>query len=271
MIMRKIKIYIILLVLSLVVLLSACTTIDISAGIDADFTAYLSYYIELDISDVDPRYHSALTRALNQIGWYYQEELDFTAELNITVEPYSLRMTRRLQNNSLEQAYRSLEFLLTNEDITPFMTVDMAYQSSERQNRYIFSASTDIPHIMSLSNAEELSPALQEQLIKGIEASKGSITISMPEGELVSSSHPVNSQSDRSVMVVPLSFTEQTNLQLTGTISLLRDGTPGGPLHEIIQELYRIRSFAIVICAAVLGLLFIIILIVILKKKKTDG
>jgi len=259
--------HIIIPVILMVILLSGCTKINISTGIDADFTAYLSYRIELDVTDVDLRYQNTLKRALNEIGWYYQEELNFSVELNIETNPYYVTMTRRLQNNSFEQAYQSLRFLLTNEDMTPFLMVDMASQTTERQNMYILNASTDIPHIMSLTNAEELSPALQEQLTKAIETGEGSITLTLPVSELVSSTHQTNVQDNQAIMVVPLSYTEQTSLGLTGTVNMLREGSFGGTLNEIIHEQYRIRSIVIIASCALLGVLFIVIIIVVLSKK----
>ena len=271
--MRKLRLYIIMPILSLIVLLSACTKIEISTGIDADFTAFLSYHIELDVSDVDSRYHNALKRALNEIGWYYQEELDFAAELNIETAPYTLTMTRRLQNSNLEQAFRSLEFLLTNESITPFMMVDMAFQNADRQSRYIINASTDIPHIMSLSNAEEMSPALQEQLDKAIETGEGTISLTMPVSELVGSTHPTTLQNNQNqvIMVVPLSFTDRTGFELTGTVNFLRDGTTGSSINEIIQEQIRLRNIFFIACIVALGLILITLLVVFLKRNKREN
>jgi len=266
--MRKLRKYICPPLLSLIVFLSACTKIEITTGIDADFTAFLSYHIELDVSDVESRYHNTLRRALNEIGWYYQQELNFSVELNIETNPYHVTMTRRLQHNNFEQAYQSLRFLLTTEDITPFMMVDMAFQTSERQNSYIISASTDIPHIMSLTNAEELSPALQEQLEKAIETSEGAITLIMPISELGSSSHHANIQNNQAVMTVPLSYTDQTIFELTGTVNILRDGSFGSTLNEIIQEQYRLRNTIFIVCIAALGLLLITLLMVFIIRSK---
>jgi len=265
--MKHLKAYMIISALSLMILLSACTKIDISTGIDTDFTAYLSYNIEIDVEKLDFRYHNAIKRALNEIGWYYQEELGFGVQLNIETNPYSLVMTRRIQNNSFEQAYKSLESLLINEEITPFMTLDMAFQTSERQSNYIFSATTDIPFIMSLSNAEELSPMLQQQLADSMNTGEGTITLSLPAGDLVDSSHQATLINDQVVMIVPLSFTEETGFELIGSVTMLRDGTPGGSLYEIIQEQYRLRGIVIMACIIAFGLLIITILIVILTRR----
>ena len=268
--MKKLRIIIIIPAIILVALLSGCIKINISTGIDADFTAFLSYHIELDVSDVDSRYHGSLSRALNEIGWHYQEELNFIADLNIETAPFLLTMTRRLQNNTFEQAYNSLEFLLTNEDMTPFMIVDMAIQAAERHNMYILNASTDIPHIMSLSNAEDLSPALREQLDLALKTGEGEITITMPAGDLVNSTHQTNTQRNQTVMIVPLSYTEQTAFELTGTVNLLRDGTIGGSLEEIIEDQYRLRNIVFIASIAISGLLLIIILVIFLKRKRTE-
>ena len=266
--MKKLKVCFILSMISLILLLSGCTKIEISTGIDPDFTAYLSYHIELNVDTLDPRYHNTIKRALNEIGWYYQEELDFVVQLNIENNPYSVTMTRRIRNSSFEQAYKSLEYMLKNEDVTPFMTLDVAFQASERQNRYIFNATTDISHIMSLTNAEELSPVLQQQLADAMDTGEGTITLTLPASELVGSSHQAAFQNNQVVMTVPLDFNGQTGLELTGTVNLLRDGSPGGSISDIIHEQYRLRSIAIIACIAASGLLLITILIVILKRKK---
>jgi len=266
--MKRLKTFMVISLVLLMIFLAGCTEIEISAGIDADLTAYLSYHIVIDVEEVDSRYHNTIKRALNEIGWYYQEEYNFVVQLNIETNPYSVNMSRRMQNSSLEQAYQSLKFLLTNEDITPLMTLDMAFQTSERQSKYILSATTDIPYIISLSNVEELSPAMLQQFKEAIETGEGNITLTLPTTEVYDSSHNVNVQNNQAIMVVPLSFTDRTDFELTGTINFLRDGTPGGSLNEIVQEQYRLRSFAVLACIAALGLFVITILIIILKRKR---
>ncbi|MCL2663261.1 MAG: hypothetical protein FWE83_08045 [Oscillospiraceae bacterium] len=265
--MRKHTIVVLLLILLSLLFLSGCINIEIEAGIDEHFTSYLIYHIELDAGELDERYQNSLRRALNEIGWNYQEEHDFVVSFNTDSMPYVLTMTRRIENNSFEQAYRSLEALLTNENITPFMTVGMAFEHSERQSRYIFEAMTDIPQIMRLSNAEELTPELQQQLEDAIATGDGSVTIKIPVSELVSSSHSVNTESNRAIMKVPLSYTSQTELELSGIVNIIEDGVIGGLLGEIIDEQYKLRNKIVFICAIVFAILLLIMLMIILVRK----
>jgi len=266
--MRKRVLYIILLIVSLTFLLSGCFKLDIDIGVDEYNTAFLSYSVEMDLEEFDMRYKERLTNALNRIGWYYQEELGFVVELDIENNPSRLVMTKRVENGSFEQAYKSLENMLKNEDMTPFMQVDMAFNSGERQNRYIFNAITDISQVMRLSNAEELSPALQEELEKAIETGEGSITLTLPASEVISSSHSVEKLYNHAIMAAPLSYTEQTELEILGILNLHSDGTPAGSLHEIIHDLNKFRNLSIIISLAVLVLLLIVILLRKLSKNK---
>jgi hypothetical protein len=266
--MRKQTIVILLLILSSLFFLSGCINIEIEAGIDEHFTSFLTYHIELDVRELDERYHNSVRRALNEIGWIYQEEHQFAVSFNTDSVPYVLTMTRRVENNSFDRAYASLETLLTNESITPFMNVGMAFESVERQSRYIVEAMTDIPQIMRLSNAEELTPELQQQLDEALAMGEGSVTITLPLSELAGSSHPVNIQNNHAAMTVPLSYTSQTRLELSGMVNFLEDGTIGGFLGELIDEQYALRNKIVFICAAVFAMLLLIMLVVILVRKK---
>ena len=258
----------IIIVALMMFMLSGCIEIDISTGIDADFTSYLSYHLAMDISGFDTQYQDILKRAFNRIGWHYQEELGFNVQLLIDDDPITLTMTQRIENDSFEQAFASLEAMLTNEDITVFMQVDMVYQSFERQNRYLFSALTDIPQIMKLSNAEELPPPLLLQLEEAIDTGKGNITLSFPVSEVDKSTHRANVQNNQTTMVVPLSFTGQTEFEITGILNLLRDGSPGGTFDEIINEQVRLKNIALIVCIAAAGLLLITIICAALTGKK---
>jgi len=260
--MRKSVICIVIAVFSLTIFLSGCIKIDISTGVDADFTAYLTYNIEMDVSELDASYQELFRNAVHRIGWHYHENLGFIVEMDVNSDPCTLVMTRRVLNNSYEQAFKSLEFLLTNENITPFMQVDMAFESVYRQNRYIFNAETDILQILRLSNAEELSPALQEQLRDAITTGVGSITVELPASEVVSSSHQVRMLYHQATLEAPLHFVDRTGVELTGVLNLQSDGTPGGSLDDIIHELTMNRRLSIIISCAVLVILLIIALLV---------
>jgi len=266
--MKKNHLCLIVMIISLIFLLSGCIKIDIKIGVDEGYTAFLSYDIEMDLEKIDIRYKERIQNALNRIGWHYQEENGFIVELDIENNPSRLVMTKRTENDSFENAYKSLESMLTNENITPFMTVDMASDNSKQQNRYIFKASTDISQIIQLSNAEELSPVLQEEFINAIETGEGTITLLLPASEIISFSHQVNILYHQAIMAVPLSYTDKTELELTGVVNINADGSPGGSIHEITHELTKYRNLTVIGTCAVLVLLLIVVLLRMISKNK---
>jgi len=228
----------------------------------------MSYNITLDAGEFDQRYQDVLSRALNELGWRYQEELGFIVDLQIDTNPYTLNMTRRIKNSSFEQAYKSLESMITNENMTIFMMADMAFESSQRQDRYVLRAATDISQVVRLSNAMELPPALQESLNDAMETGIGAVIVTLPIGELESSSHQVNIQENQAVMAVPLSFSDQTEFDIAGVINWQRDGTPGGSLEEILREQYFYRDILIIASGAILVVLLIVMFVIKLVRRK---
>jgi len=266
--MKKKTVCITILVISLTFLLSGCLQVDVDIAIDEHYTATLSYRISLDVGAVDLQYRDALKRAVHNMGWYYQENHNFVVELLSDSDPYVMVMTKSIENSSFEQAFESLEGMLTNEDITIFMEVDMAFQSYQRQSRYIFNATADIPQIMRLSNTEELVPDLQEQLDEAMGKGEGSITLTMPASEIISSTNPVEMRYNQATMTVPLNYAGQTELGLTGVVNLLDDGTPGGSVDEIIEEQNKFREISIIICCAAFVILLIIIIVAMVKRRR---
>ena len=272
--MVKHKILLLLPTVLLLVLLSGCIRVDVNLGIDDDFTAWLSYQITLDIDQSDLQYQNELKHALKQIGWHYQEALGFTVGLDIDDPPYVLTMTRQVPNSSFSQAFSSLEEMLTNEDITIFMKVDMASQGFTRQDRYMLSALTDIPQIMRLSNAEDLTPYIKERLEEGLAAGTGDITITLPASELISSSHTASMKNNHVTMSVPLEFTGQTGFELAAKINYLDDGTSAGTLEEILRENDESGTRGIYMIGAALVMIIIALLLIvrnILRRQKHDS
>jgi len=265
--MRKSLIYIVLLAVSMSLLLSGCIQIDIDTGIDADFTAFLSYHIVMDVSETDP-HKSVFANAIHRIGWYYQEELGFIVQVNTEDAPFELIMTRRVENNSFEQAFQSLEDMLTNEDISPFMMVDMAYEDFPREKTFFISAMADIPQIMRLSSAQDLTPDMQQELQDALETGSGAITVALPASELVSASLTADIQNNRAVMVVPLVFTEQVSFDMATRLNYLSSGEVGGSFDEIIEEIDHLRSISVIVSGAALILLLIVILLLVIKARR---
>ena len=226
------------LAVMLTVLLSGCIQMYVNIGIEDDFTAYLIYdiTINMDVDEYGFEYEDGLAHALNQIGWHYQEEMGFEVYLHTDDFPFRLTLTRRVQNDTLEQAFLALEEMLTDEAMSMFMEVDIAFESFDRQDKYLLGAMIDIPQIMRLSSIEEMTPATEELITEAVENSEGLISISLPASETIGTSHPVTITNDRVETLILINFMDQTRFELEARVTYLRDGTIGPPMEEIVQQ-----------------------------------
>jgi len=254
-----------ILITILTVLLTGCIRIDVSMGIDDDFTAYLIYEITIEIDEYNMEYEMQLRNALNQVGWHYQEELGFIASIHADYPPFTLTLTRRINNSSLEQAFSALEEMLKDETMSIFMEVDMVFQRFFRQDRYLLGAMVDIPQIMRLSSIEEMTPGIMERLNRAIEEGDGLISISLPASESIETTHPVSILDNRAETLILLDFTEQTEFKIEARVNYLRDGTVGPALDEIIEEQQQMSNIAVMISGAALLLMIITLIAAIVR------
>ena len=262
----KQNVLVLILFCLLTVVLTGCLEVNIDIGIDRNYNAFLSYKAELDVSGIDPQYHSVLSRALNSIGWHYQEQFGFTASLNTDTQLYTLNMSKRISNSSFKSAFNSLKTMLTNEDMTAFMKVDMSIESFPRQELYYINAMLDIPQILSLSNVEELPPELLSEFDSALETGAGSVTLTMPVSEVLKNSKDVKMQYYLAEMAVPLSFSEQTEFEFAGSLIFMEDGTIGASFDDISEQIISKRNISLLICIIAAVVLLIGIIAVFVRR-----
>jgi hypothetical protein len=272
---KKKKLHIILLLVTAsTMLLTGCIQMNVNIGIQDDFTAYLTYEISVTLSDEMLEHESQLRNAISQIAWHYQEELGFTVSSHTDSLPFALTMTRTIPNNSLEQAFSSLEEMLTDESMSIFMQVDTAFESFYRQDRYLLRATVDMPQSLRMSNLNELPLPVAELLNQSIENGEGLISLSFPASEVLASTHPVSpilseatgdAAAHRAEMLVLMDFANQTEFGVEARINYLRDGTIGAELDEIIAQHQQLTNISVLVSGAALLLMLITLIAAIVR------
>ena len=266
--------------------LSGCVLFDVDLGIDANNTAFLRYHLELDVSDFNNFQQHNFKQALYRLARYYHDNLGFSVNLEIDTNPLIFTAEKRIANNSFEDAFESLKSMLTDEDMTIFMQVDMAQVSYPRMSGYILNASVDIPRIIKSNELNHLPHSLMRSFDDAIHESSGVITISLPGDEIVAASHTANVADNRIEMTVPLSFVGQTAFELSAKQNIqggIFDNPIGAFLEDLlktvagdvgesfIDEQIRLRSTAAVIslvAIAILALTLIITFVVVLMNRR---
>lgn len=285
------KLILIVLLLMSLFLVSGCALFNIEMGIDANNTAFLSYHLEIDISQFNALQQHNFKRALYEIAIHFQNNLGFRAILDNDSDPISLRVEKQIRNDSFEQAFESLKGMLTDKNMTVFMMVDMAQISYSMQSGYIINAYTDIQRIIESNDFEDLTQGLQRNFFDSINNSSGSIAISMPADNIVKSSHAAQ-LSDRQVeMVVPINFFSRTYLGLSAERYIhgrVFDGSIGAIIEQNLSLLFnnpddtyidgqfRLRSVAMNIIfigtvIIIMTIAFVAIVKAVKKRSRYDG
>ncbi|MDR2569063.1 MAG: hypothetical protein LBD23_02030 [Oscillospiraceae bacterium] len=265
------KYFFTLLPVLLLFLLSGCIRFDVELGIDEYNTAFLSYNVDIDVDGFDSRQQSFFLFALQQVAFYYHNELEFSVSTRYDENPYGFTASKRIANSSFEQAFRSLESMVTDEAMSIFMQVDMDYLSSERLVGYVFGAVTDIGHILRSSNINELPPSVLLQLVESFEEGSGNIQVSFPADELVDFSHDADVVNGRITMSVPLDFINETEFSVAAKLNLLGSGNLIHSLRLIsdtIDKQLQLRAMAVIACFMAVFLLFIALLILITRRRR---
>jgi hypothetical protein len=265
------KYFIILLPILFLFLLCGCVEFDVELGIDENNTAFLTYHVDIDVDSFDNRQQSFLLFALQQVAFHYHSELGFYVTTRYDENPYGFTATKRVENDSFEQAFRSLESMLTDEDMSIFMQVDMDFHSSQRQVGYVFGAVADIGHILRSSSIDELPPSVLLQLIESYESGSGAVSISLPADELVSFSPDASLLNGLVSMSVPLDFENETDFNLAAKLNLSGSGSPLGSLGRInddIDKQLQIRAIAVIACFIAVFLILIGLLVLAVTRKR---
>ena len=260
------KLYLMLImVAALTMLLTGCIQIYVDIGIEDDFTTYLRYEIIVDLDEYDAEFEVQIINALNQIGWHYQEELGFEVSIQTDYAPFNLTLMKRVRNNSLQEAFLSLEEMLTDETMSIFMQVDIAFESFYRQDRYLFGATLDMPQIMRLSNIGEMTPEISERINQAIADGDGLISISLPASESIETTHPATITDFRAETLILIDLTEQTEFEIEARVNYLRDGSLGPPLDEIIAQQEQWSNISVIVSGGALLLMIITLIAAIVR------
>ena len=210
------------LLLLAVFLLSGCVRGTVSCGIDKDRQAFLRYEAQVDLSEMPQAYREAVTQAVDDLAEEYAA-LDFTVAREDAEDRILLEMERKVQGDSYADAFEALRELLTNEEITPFVQVEMREEHTDREQYFSIAAQADGESIVKTVRAEELPADLRKTVAAWVEDSAVTFSVELP-GHTYTSAGEVTVESDDICRVtVPMELDGQTGIDLT-TRFTLEDG-----------------------------------------------
>ena len=215
------------LIVMILLTFTGCAQINIDTGVDANYNAYLSYLIEVDFESIDNNHISTIIDALDEIVVHYQNELGFDLlenEIDWLQGIGRYELVKKVPHSNYEEAFSTLQDMLTDETITPFMQVDMLAKVTDYQQLYSFKGMFDFDAVYRTTNIESFPQYMQEPLEQDFNSCRGEINISLPGTDLENAIGDVSSTDNGCInLTVPFNLSEPTSLELATRLST--DGT----------------------------------------------
>lgn len=222
-------------------LLSGCTSLNFAAGIDDNFTASMSYQIDIDLSSLDGVQRKGLVQELKKLATHYQDQNGFVIEqetIGTDEESYSVLLAKAQPHSTYEEAFSTLTAWLQDESITPFVVLDTTYINEGEQQLAGLNGEIDIPKFLEFSNIDTFPLTLRQQMEQGLQQSSGTVSIHLPASGIQSALGQATVSGNVALAETPLSFTEATPVGLTVRFTEVQGIVLTGTTNEITGRLY---------------------------------
>ena len=255
--------------------LSGCATVNIDAGVDEAYCAFLRYHITADLSDMSDEDADRSVSAMNRLVKYYELSLGFTVDNAAQNDKNAIDVTMALQKpcGSYEEAFVALKEMLCDPAMTPFMHVNMEHVSTEFEQAFVFSANTDLSQILGAASVMSLPMDLRRDIKGGLSALTGEVSVTLPASEVTAGSEnavPPDGQSGVLRTVKTALKTEApTTLQMSTRLSIEGGAAVPQPIGEIIAAYQNnVSVYAAILIGAAVLLIAAAVTLAVMRKKR---
>lgn len=243
----------------LALMLAGCAEVNVLTGVDRECRAILEYNLSLSLAELPQEQQKAVQYGIKDFIDYFTTEKGFTLSEDSVLSGENIQLTLEYseQGTDYADAFRRLEKILKDEDISLFMQLDSDYMTTKTQDLYHLNGSIDLPKVIALSNIADFSPSFIKAYEDGAAQSTGSLTIFLPASDIKACSGKTSLGAREAVMTLPLSFYTSTQATLTTKLNRVAGIAVATP-SATLATLYRTALFAglVLLAIAIAAFLF---------------
>ena len=258
-----------LLMIMILLTFTGCAQVTIATGIDDNYDVYLSYVIKVDLTQIEARQVASTVDALDMLVKHYKDNLGFETVSSDTDSVQGLwqySLVKTIPNDSYQQAFNTLQDMLTDEKITPFMQVDMTSKITEYQQLYSFKGELDFETIYKTTNIESFPQSVKDTINQNFQSSKGLFTLELPGSEIENASDGETFVFGESAdLTTPFEFGQKTPIELSTRLNTTGEEVIKKPMESILQDLNN--NLYLVIAIGIIAFITIIIGILLHSRK----
>ena len=269
--MKKLKRIVTALVM--LTLLCGCMNMNIKYEITNEFLVKVSYEVQVDLTEIPSSEVYELKGAIMDVVTKYEKKgFVITGDYKEVID---FKMNYEKQAESYEEAYKILEELMTDPEISIFLSADMNTKAQEYEQAFFFNFETDIAKILDESGLNVLPPTIKNGIYKYMENSAINLSVIMPRVNVVEIDNKttVEHTKKNSIFSTVLSFEEATIMDFVARMSLDDGRVIDKTIDESIESTQdQIKLYGILLYVGIAVAVLSVAVLIYLKtrKKKVD-
>ncbi len=268
------------IVLSLVCIIllatAGCATVTVSCGIDEQSAAYIAYDVVADVSTLGKTEKDGISSSLNELA-VHLESKGFTVEKTgffDAGDSVELACVIRRDADSYMEAFDALEQLLTDENITPFVYVNMASAEEAYDQAFVLEVQTDVAAMMQAGGLDRLPPYFRENVDRALSESTADIVLTLPATEIAEGDGAFVEGSNIYIQSTALDLHGITTAKLATRVSVEDGQATDIPTEETVKglegQLAQTKTHMYIVAAVLIASAAVAVVsgITIAKKKR---
>ena len=217
--MCKTKLFI--LIILLLAITTGCTKATIKYEIDKKYNVSLNYHVNIDLVDLDQELKNGINNLARVTVKYYQE-MGFIANTTFNDDNIELDLTLTKANNNYEEAFQTLNELLTNPDISFLLSVDQANKVETFDSSFSLDLKTDLSKIISATGIDNLPLSLKTAIDTELAASEVSLEFILPYSTVIEKSESITvvNDNDQTYLKMAINLDEPSEFNIVTRMSL---------------------------------------------------
>ncbi|MEA5018112.1 MAG: hypothetical protein VB009_05285 [Erysipelotrichaceae bacterium] len=265
--MKKKKIF--LIVMFLMLSTFGCAKAKITYKIDDKFNTSITYYVIVDKNILPEQQHVSVHTIITTTSSAYEKKGFVIEHYQNDNDKIELKMSLTKANQSLDEAYQTLEELMIDPSITFLTSVDQDYKVLEYDSTLKLEVQTDIPLILEGSGFIKLPKMTQDEVLSSINESDLQIEFILPSSTIINRNEQTMIKQDKGQTIIstPILIDQKTILNVQLRTSLNNNKPLNLTITDSIdksntaQTTYQIMGYAS-------GALAILTLVLIIRQKR---
>ncbi len=258
------------ILVTLVLMLSACATVDIKLSLLPDNTVVQTIDVYVDGAKMEATDASYARQSIDKLSAHFTNN-GYMTTLNTNSDRWHLNAELKKGHSTAAAAAAAFQGLLSS-DNGIFDVYDFKYNIAPQESAYYFIGSVDVSKLFSEEEMNKLPSDLGERIQTFVASPVGNLVVQLPASSVNSSQNEYVLEENTVTISVPLTFENPGSVGLSTIVNGEPPNIGATSLTDRIESTEETISLmtAIALGCAVLSVIFGVMFIIVKKRQKKE-